>query len=521
MASARYLRDALMFAPCYIALDWASYLDPIGLFNITPWNPQPALAIAWLMIGGLGNTPAVILTIIVSEFVVRQAPGGLGVTLAMGLVLGGCYAVIAGTLRRQLNGIGLGSLQQLTGFTAITLAGTALVSAGFIGLLQISNAIDEVPFVETWLRFWVGDLVGVLVTAPLLFAAADPHRRSSMIALAHRPETLVHVMALCATLWLVFDGLGGDPAAHFYLLFLPLIWIAIRSGMNGAIVAMAIVQMGVVAVVHSDAGAGFPLLEVQALVATLTLTGLFLGMTVDERARAEDSLRQSLRLAAAGEMAGAIAHEINQPLTALINYGRSTQMLLARGAPATDALPEVVGKMLNEAERAAETVKRLRDFFRAGTTRLETVETRELLEAARRIARQLIAERPVSLDTECGENLPALYVDRLQTEVILRNLLANAVEALSAAKNADGHILIRAERHDARHIRIIIKDNGPGIPEMRRQGLFKPFQSGKSTGMGMGLAVSRAIAEAHGGSLEAASSGHGEFRVILPCSQKI
>ena len=76
MSVVRYLRDVAVFAPCYIALDWASYIDPVGPFNITPWNPQPALAIAWMLLGGLWHAPAVFATIVAADVVVRGAPGG-------------------------------------------------------------------------------------------------------------------------------------------------------------------------------------------------------------------------------------------------------------------------------------------------------------------------------------------------------------------------------------------------------------------------------------------------------------
>jgi len=126
----------------------------------------------------------------------------------------------------------------------------------------------------------------------------------------------------------------------------------------------------------------------------------------------EESLRQSLRLAAAGEMAGAIAHEINQPLTALANYGQSARMLIDRGNAAQ--LPEVLDKLLGETERAAGIVRRLRDFFRSGNTRLETVPVDELLATAQRIASQLIGERPIRLDIGQGNDLSVLHIDRLQ-----------------------------------------------------------------------------------------------------------
>ena len=168
-------------------------------------------------------------------------------------------------------------------------------------------------------------------------------------------------------------------------------------------------------------------------------------------------------------------------------------------------------------EAAAEVVRRLRDFFRAGTTRLETVSADELLAATRRIAESAIGTHRIALEVRCPEAVPPLYVDRLQVEVILRNLLANAVESVVAAGLRQGRIDVVVENLDGRRARISVIDNGPGVGTAAHAGLFEPFVSGKPTGMGLGLAVSRAIAEAHGGSLEAARAARGEFHLILPC----
>jgi signal transduction histidine kinase len=515
----RYLRDAAVFAPCYIALDWASYIDPVGPFNITPWNPQPALAIVWMMLGGLVHAPAVLATILLADIFVRHAPGGYAITGMTTLVLASGYAAIAWTLKSLLSDTGLRSTRQLTIFATVVVAGSSAVGAGFIGVLSAADLLAGTAFSNAWLRFWIGDAVGILVTAPLLFAAADAARRSDLLSLARRPEALLQAVVLAATVWLIFEGFGDDPSRQFYLLFLPLIWIAVRFGMNGAIVATAIVQMGVVSGIHGAGGMALPIVELQALLVALTLTGLYLGVMVDQRQRAEEGLRQTLRLAAAGEMAGAIAHEVNQPLTAVTNYGRSVQMLLERERSGPSQVKEIIGKILAEAERAAEVVRRLRDFFRAGTTRLEVVELEELLVAIRRMGESAINTKKISLDIENRSLMPPLYVDRLQIEVILRNLIANAVESVTGLSRQDGRISVSVERHDDTHVRIVVADNGPGISAANRERLFEPFVSGKPTGMGLGLAVSRAIAEAHGGSLAAATVAHGEFHLVLPCVQ--
>jgi C4-dicarboxylate-specific signal transduction histidine kinase len=240
-------------------------------------------------------------------------------------------------------------------------------------------------------------------------------------------------------------------------------------------------------------------------------------MVVDERKRAEAGLRESLRLAAAGEMAGAIAHEVNQPLTALANYGRAAQMLL-QGRPDSAQLQEIIVKVLSEADRASDVVRRLRDFFRAGTTRLQAVEVESLLAAARQMGQGAVGNAAIRVEVESEPRLPPLFVDRLQVELVLRNLIANAAESLLAARRATGTIAIRAARQ-GEQIRIAVTDDGPGMSAAMRGRLFQPFSSDKPAGMGLGLAVSRAIAEAHGGSLEAMPAGHGEFHLLLPCLQ--
>ena len=517
MRVARFARDAALFAACYVALDWASYIDPLGRFYITPWNPQPALALAWMLFGGLQHLPVVLVTMFTADVLVRHAPGGIFVSIVTSVVLAGGYAWTAWILRSLLRGLGLRSLRELTIFVAAVAGGTALVGAAFVGVLRAAGLLGQASLSDAWVRFWVGDAVGILVTMPLLLAVSDRERRARFAALVRKPETLLQALVLCATVWLVFWGLGGDPGHRFYALFLPLIWIAARGGMNAAIAAIAIVQLGIVAGVHRVAVPAFPILEIQALMAALALTGLYLGMMVDERSRAEESLRQTLRLAAAGDMAGAIAHELNQPLTALSNYGQSALMVLgSRDAPAA-ALPEIIDKMLQESRRAAEVVRRLRDFFRAGTTRLERLEAAELLAAVRRIGEQVIGARPIALEAAAEPGAPPLYVDRLQIELVIRNLIANAVEALEKDAGREKRVRVRVRRAGDGELAVEFVDSGPGLRGDMLERVFEPFVSGKPTGMGLGLAISRAIAEAHGGLLEARAAKHGEFHLVLPC----
>ena len=514
-----HIRDAVMFAACYIALDWASYIYPLGPFNITPWNPPPALSIVWMMLGGLAYAPIVFGTIFIADVIIRDAPGGLLITALTSLLQAGGYAAIAGTLRYFLKSDSrLSDTRQVWIFVAVTAIGTAIVGALYVGVLWANDLFVGKLFSAAVFRFWLGDAVGVLITAPLLLLAADNVARERLLNSWRRPETVLQFAVMVAAMFFVFEGAGGDPSKYFYLLFLPLIWIALRGGFIGAAVASGVVQVGVVLGAHGGPMHSLALVELQALVAALSLTGLFLGVMVDERERATEGLKASLRLAAAGEMAGAIAHEINQPLAALSNYGRACQLFLERGEgkiPYAE-LNATIEKMLGESKRAAEVVGRLRDFFRTGTTRLEQVTVESLLERARRIGKKLDPSGDVNFRVETDAGASILLADRLQIELVLRNLIANAFEAIANLPAGEKDVTVSAHQLAGGRILFRIADTGPGLSPSARKLLFEPFSSTKPMGMGLGLAISQAIAEAHGGSLNAALTKHGEFRLLLP-----
>jgi two-component system, LuxR family, sensor kinase FixL len=516
---AAHVRDTVLFAACYVALDWASYIYPLGPFNITPWNPPPALSIVWMMLGGLAYAPVIFGTIFIADIIIRQAPGGLLITALTSLVLAGGYTAIAGTLRYFLKSDSrLSDTRQLWIFVAVTTIGTAVVGTLYVGLLWANGFLVGELFGAAVFRFWLGDAVGVLITAPLLLLAADSVARERLRNFLRKPDTALQFAVMVATVYFVFKGAGGDPSKFFYLLFLPLIWIALRGGFVGAALASGVVQLGVVLGSQGGPVHSLALVELQALVAALSLTGLFLGVMVDERERATESLKASLRLVAAGEMAGAIAHEINQPLAALSNYGRACQLYLERGEgkiPYTE-LNATIEKMLGESRRAAEVVGRLRDFFRSGTTRLEQVTVESLLARAQRIGSKLDPTGEVDFRIENNASTTVLLADRLQIELVLRNLIANAFEAIANLPKGEKGVTVSAQRAEAGQILFRVTDTGPGLTPSARKLLFEPFSSTKPMGMGLGLAISQAIAEAHGGSLSAARTKHGEFHLLLP-----
>ena len=301
----------------------------------------------------------------------------------------------------------------------------------------------------------------------------------------------------------------------FYLLFLPLIWVATRWGLMGAAAASLAIQGGVIFAAQSTAYPALTVFELQTLLIALTITGLFLGITVDERQRADDELRHSLRLAAAGEMSAALAHELNQPLAALANYVQAARILAGPALPDRRLL-ETLDKVAVEAKRASDVVRRLRDFFRTGATDLRFGSLPDVTHEVVGSFRERAAGLGVALHERVEADVPEVLMDRVQIEVVLRNLVANGIDAAAGSSGAPRSVAIEIARRGEAFVQAIVRDSGGGIANSTRESVFEPFWSSKPTGMGMGLAISRAIVEAHGGALWAETQGHGAFCFTLP-----
>lgn len=502
---------AIAFLGGYILLDWVSYIHPLQEYGITPWNPQPALAIALLLWGGQRYLPLVFSAAAAGIWLVHGGHGGWESTAVVAAALGLGYGAIAAALcAGGRMGTAFADGRDVVRLVVIVSIGSLVTGILYISALLASRVGPlERPF-EALARFWVGDAAGVLVTLPLLLMMLDPHRRSEIRRLAGQGETAIHAAVLVATVVAILVVPGEMLVRFFYVLFLPLIAVATRLGLVGATIAALCIQAALIANGEWSRQPAITFVELQALLIALTVTGLFLGIAVDERRRAVEELRRTMRLAAAGEMAAALAHELNQPLTATLSYARAS-LLVARKSPADPGmLEEVVRKVVAEASRAADVLRKIRDFFRTGAADLREVVLVDAANEAIALAKGRTAT-PIHLEAEA--TVGPVLADATQLGIVLRNLLDNAAQAAAGA--AAPRIDLRIRRHED-GLLLQVEDNGPGIVAERAERIFEPFETSRATGMGMGLAVSRAIAEAHGGRLWAEAGGHGDVRLWLP-----
>ena len=516
-----------IYVVSYVLLDWASYIHPVPSLAITPWNPQPALSLTLLFRYGTKLWPALLVASWLAEVLVR---GGLETPLtafSSAAILTVGYTAIAsallGPLRLDPN---LARLRDLAWLFAGVVMGALAIAAVYVGVHILQGQVWREDLPDHVLRMWIGDVNGILVLAPLLLTLRDWPPRATW-RLPH-PEVWLQAGSLILALWVIFGIEITDRFKVFYLLFLPVTWIAMRHGLRGAALALLAVQTALIGILVEEGYKTSVVVEFQFLMLALTVVGLFAGMAISERERArtelahhEVTLNQALRLAGAGEMASAMAHELNQPLSAIVAYARSCQLMWKNPEQYQQALDETVAKMATEASRAGSVVHRLRDFYRGGAGALESLSIRDLVQAVMAAAAPRAQRYGIVLEMEMAESLPPLRADRIQAETILHNLLSNAIEALISANVQRKRIGIAARARET-EIEIRVCDNGPGIAEDIRPRLFEPFATSKAEGMGLGLVISRSLAESHGGrlSFEEHHGGGACFVLTLPTDQE-
>jgi len=227
-----------------------------------------------------------------------------------------------------------------------------------------------------------------------------------------------------------------------------------------------------------------------------------------------EQMEHTLRLSLMGEMASSLAHEINQPLAAILTYARGCERRIEGGAD-PESLCDAVRRIAVQAERAGDIVRRMKDFVRKNSAPQVPIDPAPALHDALALFEPTATAADVIVEADIPDTLPAVRADRLQVEEVVINLLQNALEAVSSQDEKQITMRIGVDRD---RLNIRVADNGPGLAAEAAEHLFDPFFTTKQKGLGLGLSLSRTIAEAHGGSLvvDAGTKGMTTFCFYLP-----
>jgi PAS domain S-box-containing protein len=259
-----------------------------------------------------------------------------------------------------------------------------------------------------------------------------------------------------------------------------------------------------------------------------TAQGLFvLASVIDITARKEAELDHQLqnlelarvgRVAVMGELAASLAHEVNNPIGAIVANASAGQRLIAGGKIETEELNDLLADIVADGLRAGEIVQGIRRMVRKGKGRRSLIKIHETIDALIRIVRAVALERDVVMVAEVGSDAGEVWADPVQLLQVFLNLTINAFEAMSVMRQDTRRVVIRTHRNLHGDILVSVRDSGPGFPPQVSDQLFEPFFSTKVDGTGMGLAISRSIVEDHGGTLsgENCDDGGACFTVRLP-----
>jgi two-component system, LuxR family, sensor kinase FixL len=228
----------------------------------------------------------------------------------------------------------------------------------------------------------------------------------------------------------------------------------------------------------------------------------------------QTELLHASRLSVMGQMASAMAHEMNQPLTAIINYLEASRHLIENAPDSTARIADLLQRAVTQAERAGDVIRRLRQFVTKGETERRPENLNQLVEEA--LALALVGRQStVRVTLDLDRTLLPVIADGVQIQQVVLNLVRNAVEAMEDSERRELNIATRSQADTAE---ITVADTGTGIAPTLSERLFEPFVTTKHTGMGLGLSICRDIVESHHGCLTSAPRPEGGtvFRVVLP-----
>ena len=229
----------------------------------------------------------------------------------------------------------------------------------------------------------------------------------------------------------------------------------------------------------------------------------------------QEKIQLTSRLTTMGEMASSLAHELNQPLTAITNYSMGAVAMLKSGNTDINTLLPALEKAASQAQRAGKIISRIRDFVKRSEPRRQAIQIDTVIENAISLAEIHARKRQIVIERQIPEALPDVLADPILIEQVLLNLLKNGLESMEQSEI--GKLLVSVNLHD-NQIEVDVKDHGHGLTDPER--LFEPFFSTKSEGLGMGLNICRTIIESHHGRLWATNNPDGgtTFRFTLPCA---
>lgn len=536
-AARPWLRAVLLHLSLFVAfllLSRASALFQLTDLRSTPWHPETGLAVAAGLLLGRGAVVTTAAAIYVSTSIWGwPLPGGWEyVSSALrSAIFSGSASLIAPWLLRSP----LPTLRTVVIFLGFTAAVTLAYAALRLTILWLSIGIEPSYVLPYTVTLSIGNMLGILTVTPL-FMISD-RRAGLRNYLSH--WTLLHgLMFTCLVLvsFVVFGIDNVDQFKFFYLILLPVVAFAVRDGYVAAAFSVLASDLLMMAILYGRNSTPSSVTELQFLMLALSVTGLLLGAAISDRSRAVEDLEishlklqdsqaallQASRLSLASEMAAALAHELNQPLSSMRNFVRAVRRKLDIGSADQGELRADIDAAVEQVDAAANLLRSTRRFLERGSVQRAPADLEMLVRNCRDLVQPELKKAGISLIIGNLSQLPPVTCNEVQVQQVVLNVVRNAKEAIVASGAKERAIIIAGSASSRPgFVEVAIHDTGPGVsPELKSQ-LFHPLQSSKPEGLGLGLSLCSTIIRGHGGEFrldESPRSTGACFVFTLPVS---
>ena len=523
----------------YLALEWISAIQEYRGVPVTAWNPGLGVLFAGLLRGSRIAAFALFVGAILAESLLG---GGLAqtphsVVIAAIVTLG--YVAVAEIARALHLDARLERVRDVALLLSAALGGAVAVGMCLNIFLVGTGSVDFAQAMQDWLPMLVGDLIGIAVVTPLVLRSSRARVRTQLTDMSFVAGVAATTLVAAAAITFVLRE--GDQRAYqaFYFLFLPIVFAALRNGLDGACITLASTQLALLAALNLFGYDANAFTNFQTVMAVLTATGLLAGAVSSERDAASRSARSTRALLKEKEseaaradrfhlvtgLASALSHEINQPMTAARAYARTAQKLAETPGADVERVRDYVNRSVEQIDHAAAILRSTREFLRRGDPGRAPTMPATIVADSLTLMRPLAVEKRVGIASDVQPGLPACYCDRIQIQQVLMNLMDNSIAALAGQGRKDGAVRLSARLCEdspggGRQIEFSVRDNGPGVDPEFAARVFEALATTKKDGLGLGLAISAGIVEAHGGRiwLQSGAPGATEFRFIIPAA---
>src|SRR5262245_3390988 len=427
------------------------------------------------------------------------------------------------------------SRRQVLAYTALAFAMPALFAPlmpAFVrAVLHIETTYSPV---NSWVRILLSNATALLVVAPALVVWGQGGLRRLHALPPHRFTEAAAIMFVVVGVGLTAFASGPAMARYPSVLawiFPPLLWAAVRFGPRAAATTLfciaALSLMGTATrlgpfVLLTESGG---VLSLQLFWIVLYLPVMLLAASIREREHAEAALQEQrrqlahvTRVATVGELSGAVAHELRQPLTSILANARAGMRHLRDGTLNVQEVRDILDDIVHDSHQAETVIRNLRSFLRNGAAHAEPVVLETVVNDALGLAHGTIVIAGIDVQTEVAPGLPPVHGDPVQLLQVVLNLVVNSCESMCEVPADERHLRLKLIPSTKGHVELQVTDTGVGLPSGGEDEVFKPFFTTKESGLGLGLAITRTIVIAHQGRVWGKNNpgGGATFHVELP-----